>query len=114
MNRKDAQLIVALLRHLDMAHMNEGEGSEEAVADFLDTAEGKPGTGVCICPNSPDRVREMAELWHETFETIKLSILLDHRCPHHGEKAQPTLWGRHKEKVLEVRAAEWLSLGVTR
>lgn len=113
MNIRDARLIVALLRHLDTARMNEGEGNEEAVADFLEAAEGTAGTGACICPQSPEQVRRMAALWHETFETVKLNILLDHRCPHHGEKAQPALWGRHKEKVLEVKAAEWLSLGIT-
>lgn len=85
----------------------------ETVAETTPELVPIPGTGACVCPNSPERVRQMAELWHETFDTVKLNIILDHRCAHHGERAQPTLWGRHKEKELVVTAAQWNSLGVT-
>lgn len=113
MNKRDAELIGEFVAKMIAApaHLR-----ERLVVRLLAAATdnvGTPGTGACICPSSPDRVRHMAELWHETFETVKLNILLDHRCGHHGEKAQPGLWGRHKEKVLEVKAAEWLALGIT-
>lgn len=110
MNKRDAELIGEFVAKMIAApaHLR-----ERIVARLVADAEGTPGTGVCICPQSPDRMARTAKLWNESFETVKLNMLLDHRCPHHGEKAQPALWGRHKEKVLEVKAAEWLSLGIT-
>ena len=113
MNIRDARLIVALLRHLDTARRNEGEGSEEAIADFLEAVEGTPGTGACICGISPEHVAKQAERFQCNFALAGLNMILDHRCPHHGEKAQPAVWGRYKEKQLVVKPSEWLSLGVT-
>jgi hypothetical protein len=37
---------------------------------------------------------------------------LDHRCPLHGEKAQPAVWGRHKELELFVAVRTWEILKV--
>jgi hypothetical protein len=35
------------------------------------------------------------------------NYLLDHRCPQHGEKAQPAVWGRHKDLELIVTIAQY-------
>ena len=35
------------------------------------------------------------------------NYLLDHRCPLHGEKAEPAVWGRHTEMELLVAARTW-------
>jgi hypothetical protein len=35
------------------------------------------------------------------------NYLLDHRCPVHGEKAEPAVWGRHKEMELLVPVRTW-------
>lgn len=76
------------------------------------------GTHTCICPASPEARERGAILSGETWETASKShfpvtALLDHRCPKHGEKAQPELWGRHKELELHVTYAQWKSLGIT-
>lgn len=77
---------------------------------------GKPGTGACICPASPEhRLREM-ERMGEALSTRyhrHNDAVLDHRCPKHGEKAQPAVWGRHKELQLGVTFKEWESLSVS-
>lgn len=92
---------------------------EEQIKDILkrlsalEKPPGKPGTGVCICQQSPDMLRRMAANWNEPIEKVNANMLLDHRCAKHGEKAQPTLWGRHKELQLSVTWAQWESLGVT-
>jgi len=81
-------------------------------------AGGAPGTGACICKASPESVVSNLARMHEKWETnaksrFPSSAMLDHRCPKHGEKAQPAVWGRHKEKELLVTYAQWSSLGVT-
>jgi len=47
---------------------------------------------ICICKMSPDGHNAPNQ---EQF-------LLEHRCPKHGEKAQPNVWGRHKELELYI------------
>jgi len=84
----------------------------------LEGAKGKPGAGTCMCKMSPeDREKSCASTgttWEaESTTRFPVSALVDHRCPKHGEKAQPALWGRHKDKELHVTYAEWASLGVT-
>lgn len=70
---------------------------------------GEAGTGECVCKMPPDRNRYRNGCLVDNLENN-----LDHRCPHHGEKAQPALWGRHKELTLYVTATEWDSLGIKR
>lgn len=65
------------------------------------------GTNKCICSMPPDR--ERTRNGHVVDE---LNSVVDHRCPVHGERAQPALWGRHKDLRLIVTPAEWDSLGV--
>jgi hypothetical protein len=78
----------------------------------LERAAGQKGNGACFCRASP------AARWREGVRVVedprlaRVHILLDHRCPHHGEKAQPALWGRHKEKELQVTWPQWDSLGI--
>lgn len=90
----------------------------EARVAKLERAQGKPGAGVCICKASPEE-REansvrMGTTWAvDSKSRFATSACLDHRCPIHGEKAQPALWGRHKEKELFVTYAQWTSLGIT-
>lgn len=31
------------------------------------------------------------------------NYVIDHRCPLHGEHAQPQVWGRHKELELVIK-----------
>lgn len=83
----------------------------------LEASRGIAGTGACICKASPESVVSELDRMRESWETnsksrFPKSAWLDHRCPKHGEKAQPTLWGRHKEKELQVTYAQWNSLGV--
>lgn len=61
----------------------------------------------CICRMRPDRERA-----HDGYPADKLNSIVDHRCPLHGEKAQPNLWGRHKDLELVVTPLEWDTLGV--
>lgn len=82
----------------------------QAIASYV----GTPGTGACICDASPERIQAYAQRIQTNFDICGVDLNLDHRCPHHGEKAQPMLWGRHKDKKLTVTPAQWLSLGVTR
>ena len=70
---------------------------------------GEIGTGTCICKSAPDRNR-----YRNGTLVDDLNSNLDHRCPHHGETAQPAIWGRHKELTLYVTPAEWDSLGIKR
>lgn len=92
------------------------EALSRAVADLtrrvekLEQARGTPGSGACICRSRPDRNRKHPDGF--LFDT--LNSALDHRCPKHGEKAQPALWGRHKDLELIVTPAQWDALGVTR
>lgn len=78
----------------------------------LERQAGQKGSGACVCRASP------AARWREGVRCIedprlaRVHILLDHRCPHHGEVAQPVLWGRHKEKELQVTWVQWDSLGI--
>jgi hypothetical protein len=73
---------------------------------------GKQGTGMCICQNNPDNFKRM---WGDNPEELHKApglMIFDHRCPHHGEKAQPSLWGRHKVLELSLTWEQWESLGV--
>lgn len=77
---------------------------------------GKPGTGECFCRKSPEWVLKQMERVCEPPEFKYVShndMLLDHRCPVHGEKAQPAVWGRHKDFELSVTFKQWESLSVT-
>lgn len=115
MNKREAEIISQFVIHHVATMLNLTGMSTETILDkFLQAAEGQPGTGVCICKQSPDHVAATAAKWQCKFEAANLNMMLDHRCPHHGEKAQPILWGRHKEKELLVTPHQWLSLGVTR
>jgi hypothetical protein len=60
----------------------------------------------CICKMSPEHSARSKDVGLE-----QLNMLLDHRCPKHGEKAQPALWGRHKELELLVTPEQWRVLG---
>lgn len=55
--------------------------------------------GDCICRMGPGH----------TFPNRE-NYLLDHRCPQHGEKAQPAVWGRHKDLELIVTIAQYEAL----
>lgn len=80
---------------------------------------GQRGNGGCICTATPAWQEQSAkrmgfESWLDEAKKGRAGVAqLDHRCPEHGERAQPRLWGRHKTLVLEVSAKEWNSLGVT-
>jgi hypothetical protein len=124
MNRQDAELIYDLVTRVvasavvglnnGVIHPESAAKIREAREGFLKATEGKPGSGECICDQSPETLRRTCEeRWFEPFEKTRANMILDHRCPKHGEKAQPALWGRHKEKTLSVTPAQWLSLGVT-
>lgn len=91
---------------------------EDRVA-ALEASRGKLGTGVCICGVGPAHIFREAQTYRPQIDTMEraLNVVgrnmgLDHRCPLHGEKAQPALWGRNKDKVLIVEPHEWLSLGI--
>lgn len=122
MNVQDAGVIAHFVTDLIAASLSSlGKSRDDVKAalnpvleEFFKHAKGAPGTGICICGQSPEAIQRTADGWGCTFEATNRNLILDHRCPHHGEKAQPGLWGRHKEMVLMVRPAEWLSLGVTR
>lgn len=77
------------------------------------------GTGDCICQYSPEaREKQARRLQYKSWEDEdserpgNLVAILDHRCPKHGEKAQPPLWGRHKTLELSVTCTQWKSLGI--
>lgn len=78
-------------------------------------AEGVRGTGACICLKSPEAtvttMQRMLE-WPEQRFNVSNNMLFDHRCPVHGEKAQPAVWGRHKELQLSVTWKIWEAIGV--
>jgi len=76
-------------------------------------AHGVRGTGACICRRNPKSLLADCERWMELPAITKSVMVFDHRCPEHGERAQPRLWGRHKEKELTVTWAQWDSLGIT-
>lgn len=97
----------------DLATLDLAELTKRVAA--LERQAGQKGTGECICKGSP------AWRWRECYRTVEdprgggakhCNLILDHRCPQHGEKAQPALWGRHKDKELLVTWAEWDSLGI--
>lgn len=79
----------------------------------LERAKGQQGTGACICKASPESTRKSAERSGCTLVEYGINLCIDHRCPHHGEKAQPAVWGRFKDKELFVTPRQWESLGVT-
>lgn len=69
----------------------------------------------CICTASPEAREAMSQTSNSSWEVdskgpFPLMAMLDHRCPKHGEKAQPGVWGRHKEKELLVTYDQWLAL----
>lgn len=104
MNIKDSELVALfVVRALNAS----SDDLPKVTADFLKRAEGTAGSGVCICGMPPDRDRTRNGVLVDD-----LNSRLDHRCPHHGEKAQPLLWGRHKTHELLVTPAQWDSLGV--
>jgi hypothetical protein len=111
MNKRDAELIGEFVYKLISAPAHTRAVMLER---FVAAAEGVSGTGVCVCKSSPEERQKHAERMGFTLAAMGMNMVLDHRCPHHGEKAQPALWGRHKEKELVVTPAQWLSLGVTR
>lgn len=78
----------------------------------LESAVGIRGTGACICPYSPEVAQRSAERRGLNLRSAMTNMDLDHRCPVHGEKAQPVLWGRHRERRLAVTPHQWESLGV--
>lgn len=101
----------------------DGFASPEDVAKAIDAhiterlrglAPGEAGTGACICKISPEAFVRHCDHLQESPKVARGVMSLDHRCPHHGEKAQPVVWGRHKEKELCVTWAQWDSLGVRR
>lgn len=76
------------------------------------------GSGKCICSFSPEKQEKWAKSqgyqgWVDRATKDAAGVAtVDHRCPAHGEKAQPALWGRHKQLTLHVTAVEWDSLGI--
>jgi hypothetical protein len=112
MKPEDAEAIGKFVA--DMIHAGSNDERQGLVEELKHHFSGKPGSGECICDQSPETLRKTCEeRWFEPFEKTRANMILDHRCPKHGEKAQPALWGRHKEKTLSVTPAQWLSLGVT-
>lgn len=78
-------------------------------------ANGVRGTGVCICLKSPEAAQRTMERmleWPDQRYRKSNDMFFDHRCPVHGDKAQPAVWGRHKDLGLTVSWAVWESLGV--
>lgn len=71
----------------------------------------KLGDGTCVCPYPPGWWEKGPE---GTLGGHGYNMELDHRCPCHGEKAQPAVWGRHKDLTLAVSQTVWNSLGVVR
>jgi hypothetical protein len=114
--RLDADAVVLLALRLHSTPVTR-ESIDEITRDFMNHTtenEGTPGSGACICRWPPEKAKDHCEQTHQTFEVYKGSLLLDHRCSHHGEKAQPTLWGRHKILELSVTPQQWTALGVER
>jgi hypothetical protein len=68
------------------------------------------GSNSCICQISPERYAERVQQFPDMRDQV--NMILDHRCPLHGEKAQTAVWGRHKEPELVVTGNQWSSLGV--
>lgn len=122
MNRPDAMAIAKFVcdyvcAALETAGRHEEvvkEAIEPAMRALLDHAQGTPGSGECVCKLSPGALQRAADRMKCTLVAYGQNMLLDHRCPHHGERAQPDLWGRHKERELLVTPQQWLSLGVVR
>jgi hypothetical protein len=69
----------------------------------------------CICKLNPEQVeahaQRMCDAWPPKDER-GYNALLDHRCPVHGEKAQPKVWGRHTTLELIVTPRQWIALAV--
>jgi hypothetical protein len=66
-------------------------------------SDDKPKCGVCAV--TPEQAKQMHEA--NPSDRFPVRMLLDHRCPIHGEKAQPNVWGRHKDMILKVSLGEW-------
>jgi len=100
-----------------LAHIEEMLDRAVQRIEALELPRGEAATGACMCRASPESVEADCARLLETWELRAKSqfprnAFIDHRCPKHGEKAQPALWGRHKEKELQVTYAQWQSLGV--
>lgn len=65
------------------------------------------GTGACICAMPPGN-----SVHNRARGLGPFNMLLDHRCALHGEKAQPQLWGRHKDLELLITPDQWDALGI--
>ena len=76
----------------------------------LDEAHGKHQPG-CVCKWPPETAKRHAAHTNTPFVEWQGTMALDHRCEFHGEKAQPKLWGRIKNMVLQVTPREWNALG---
>lgn len=115
MKPEDAEVLGQFVANMIRAANGENDRTLEGLIDDLTSHfAGKPGSGECICDQSPETLRRTCEeRWFEPFGTTRANMILDHRCPKHGEKAQPALWGRHKVKTLSVTPTQWLSLGIT-
>lgn len=69
----------------------------------------------CICPAGPEARKAMMQRmfeWPDQRFNKHNDNILDHRCLLHGERAQPAVWGRHKELQLTVTWLQWESLSV--
>lgn len=98
--------------------VNRVEIEELARLIVEDPRIGSTGDGCCICAASPDWQEQSAkrmgfDSWLDESKKGRAGeAQLDHRCPWHGEQAQPRLWGRNRTLVLSVSAKQWASLGV--
>jgi hypothetical protein len=114
MNRKHAEAIGEFVADMIRTHNNETGYTFEALQDkFAAMFDGVPGTGACICQHNPENFKRMWGDDPKALHEARGCMIFDHRCTTHGEKAQPVLWGRHKDKQLSVTWKEWESLGVT-
>lgn len=115
MNRNDALAVLTLVQESFLVNdFHHGMPDSMRVKFLRDVREieGKRGTGKCFCRVSPEYLQQRAEKLQCTLLALDMNLIIDHRCPEHGEKAQPALWGRHTDKELVVTASQWLSLGV--
>ena len=121
MNHNDATAIIKFVSDMIAVSIQSLGADKETVKsaltpvmnEFIKGAKSSPGTGACICGVSPERLQATADRAGCTMDSYGSTMILDHRCPHHGEKAQPAVWGRHKEKELIVTPSQWKSLGIT-
>lgn len=101
--------------HPDTYHLRMDLAALTARVVSLERPQGKPGTGACMCKVPPE---SMTPSWCRELSPYdqrkhRSNGLVDHRCPKHGETAQPALWGRHRDRELLITPDQWDSLGVT-